>query len=984
MRTVTSAWLTAAANASTRSEISASYQPVWVVEILSINLHYATRPIAFSRQRVLGDGIVMGNGAALGDYLPTYGYDIALGGIAAPQEQLTDDYTRSQVGGVTIGFLNQEGFLRDLDGVLLDNAIVRIRLGFVGLGYDDYLEIWRGVIDHLEDRLEVVTFNCLDQSLASYPTLDVPLSPQYFPATPQANKSRKIPLLLGRNTDVETIQISGAAQGSLAFALTSSADFLILKEFGAPFPTSGEIHIGTEISVTYSSRAYFTNPTNGLTSLRLNGLVRSGTPASHAVGEAVILQNPNYDYLIGYKIADLQNVRGAGAIIDPGDYTLIEEQANAPVSILRFTAAQSEPITVDINAGAVDDLNLIFNGGFEDGTLTGFTVGAGATAAVGSSSPAPQEGNYRASLEGDEDTYKDLYVEVDTVIGADYVLTFWRQDSDTNLLTNGGWEAGDVSGWTLGYNANTVYFGIADADEPFASPFPQQNGQQLLSFAADGRYALLVGPAPGRLSYQLTLVQDFSTSVSSIYAVSLRHVTQQITQFFGQGNTALFSTQISAAIFISLGTTTAPDSLISYRQVPFARVVFNGQGPLLVYATSPAYLFTATSTTTRLVLYCIGLGQPSPVGGGDILPPALLLDAIRAQNASEIDTANVGLQIGTSASPGSIVDEDLPAVYIWTQYSVRFRATDAITRITWRNRYTTAVARASYLDNIILQRVYAQGYNPVEQIRYILKTFTSLQIDEESFITAYDTLIAWRYGAVLFEPGDSRALLERMAEQCGCLLVETTDGVIKIVVRDLNRTTVFGFNASNIVKDSYSAYPERIDNVYTEIYVWFGAKTGGSTQASDFAASTYCNPETTTHPSDTTLASLCQAALMNYKRQRRLDVYADFIQDIFTANLLLTYLAQTRTVRHTIVEFQTWIDASHLERGDVIAVDDPRFPNGSTVLYDYEIVGIERPTPTNPYPRITARLLRKSGWAGKWEYLAYAIEIDGWSDAFDS
>jgi hypothetical protein len=985
MRTTTAAWRLAARNNATRSQVSAGYQPIWLVEILGVNLCYTTAPVYFSRQRALGDGLVFGNGATLGGFLPAYGRDLAQGGIGEVSTQLSDDFTRVQVGNMRATLLNQEGLLRDLTGVILDNAVVRLRLGFEGLGYDDFLELWLGAVDRLEDRQDIVVLECIDNSFTRYPSLSQPLSPQYFPATPQANKSRAIPLLLGRNTDVETIRISGAAQGTLAFAISSGATALLLKEFGAPFPAAGSLTVGTETSITYTSRTLVTNPTNGLTSLQLSGLVRSGTPASHAVGEAVTLVSPVYDYLTGYKIADLQAVRGAGAIIGSGSYTLLEQQATAPVSVIRFTSAPTEPVTVDVNAGSVDATNLLANGGFETGSLSGYTVGSGATASVGTSAPTPEEGTYRASLQGTQDTYKDLYQDVSTIAGSDYILQFSRQDADTTLLTNGGWESNNFSGWTLTYTEGAVHFGIGDAAEPFTSPFPQNGAARLLSSAADGRYALLVGPAIGHSAYELILVQDFTTSVSTTYTASLQHITQDIRQFFGGGSgTQLFATRIQSYVTLAIGTTTNPNSLITERQIPASNVFFNGNGPGLAYAKSPAYTFVATATTTRLTIRCVGLGQPAPVGGGLILPPPLLLDAIRVQNASEIDTSNVGIQIGTTADSDSIYAADLPATYVWTPERIRFRATEGTTRITWQSRYTTTVARASFLDTMSLQRVYVQGYNPIEQIRSIIRTFLpQFTVDESSFLTAYDRRVQWQFGTVLTTPGDSRALLARMAEQCGCLLFESAGATLKIITRDTNRSPVFGFNNTNVVQGSFRAVPEQLDNVYTEIYVWFGARTGGSTQAADFAASTYCTPAMTTHPLGQGLIALCQAAEMNYKRPRRLDFFADFVQDIQTANLLLSHLVQARTIRQVVVDFATWIDAAALELGDLVAIEDPRYPGTSAVL-DYEIVGLQQPTPENPYVQITARSFRQGGWSAGFDYLSFVVEGMGFEDHFES
>lgn len=986
MLTVTQAWLNAAQNAQTRSEISGQYAPVWLVEILGINTCYATRAVTFSRERQLGDGGLLGNSMELGDYLPTYGRDLAgRSGVSSPTVDLTDDYSRPQVSGATVQLLNQEGLLRGLQESLLDNAAIRIRLGFVGLGYDDFIDVWRGVVDSLEDTQEAVVLSCVDGSFLAYPSLNQPLSPQYFPATPQANKSRAIPLLLGLNRDVETIQVSGAARGLLAVSISATATSLFLKEFGAPFPASGSIEIGTELSITYANRALLTHPTTGVTALQLNGLVRSGTPATHAVDEAVILVDPNYDYLIGYAVSSLEAVRGAGVLIDPGDYTVLTQQAGSDVTVLRFTTAPEEPVTVDVNAGSVDYTNLLTNGDFEAGTLSGWTTGAGATTAVGTSNPDPQEGTYWASLEGDLDTYKDLYQEVGTIPGIDYILRFWRQDADNNLLTNGGFELGDLSSWTV-TPLTPAIVEVVDAKEP--APLPGAvSAQPYLVSPADGRYTLIIAASPGQTFYDIYFSQDFTTVVSTTYVASWQHITMQISHFFGGGATSATVSGLSfGQLSWFLGTPSAPASLISERPVPYAFLVFNGVASAAVigYALAGPFPFVATETTTRLTLHCVGTGGDAAFSNTLVAPPAIAFDAARVQAASVIDTAECGYQLGSSGDPDSIVAVDLPAVYRWEEARVRFRATEAITRLTLQSRHTTAIARTSYFDNVTLQRVFTQNYNPVEQIRYILRTFLPQKpVDETSFVTAYDARILWRFGTVLFSPGESKALLNRMAAQCGCLLTETTGGAVKIVARDNTRQTVYGFVRSNIVQGSFRATPELLDNIYTEIYVWFGARTGGSAQASDFAASTYATPDATTHPMGSVLTSACAQAQAIYRKRRRLDIFAEFIQDITTANLLLLYEVQRRTVRRTVVTFQTWLDAAPLEVGDIVAVEDPRYPTATT-LYDYEVVSVTAPTPENPYTQIKARSERNTLWLAHFDYQDITLDTMGFYDPFEA
>lgn len=991
MRTVTAAWLTAAANPATRSGVTAAQAPIWLIEILGVNISFATDRVSFSRLRTLGDGLILAAGTLLGDVLPAYSRDVAQGGLGGITVSASDDFARIQVGAMRVALLNQEGLYRTLRATVLDNAAIRVRLGFVGLGYDDYLEVWAGVIDRAEDLREVVILECIDRSFLAYPSLSVPLSPQYFPATPQANKSRSIPLLLGQNTDVDTLQVSGAVRGSLAFAMTSADTSLLLKDFGAPFPASGSIQVGTEVSITYAARILVTNPSNGLTSLQLAGLVRSGTPAAHTVGEAVVLAAVNYDYLIGYAVTELQAVRGNGTLISPGSYTLVTQDAGAPVSIVRFAGPPSEPVTVDVNAGSVNPTNLLTNGGFELGSLTGYTVGAGGVGAVGTVVPDPEEGAYWASIEGDIGAYKDLYQEVTTRVNGEYLLVFSHQDEDSNLFTNGGFEAGDLSNWTIVADPAIVTYFLGDGRQPFTYTFPLVGGITALARPADGRYALIVLPAVGSPYFEMALTIDAATTIGLSYTFSFAHMTQDIQYVVvGAGNAGPLFTRSNNYIEYDIGTTAAPSSITAGRRTGAANVLLNGHrfgnntqsttdpGGLAQYATAQE-TFVATATTTRFTLRPIGQGSPRPQGGGNFPPPPLLLDAVRLQNASLIDTANLRVQVGTPADPDAIVSVELAPVYVWRQERLRFRAIEPVTRITWQSRHSLAAVRVSYLDTMSLQQVFLSNENPIEQIRYMITTFLpTLAIDEASFLAAYDARILWRFGTVLFAPGGSRELLARMAAQCGCVLFESVNRTLKIFARDNARQAVFGFAQSNLVQESFAAVPESLEHVYTEIYVWFGAKTGGSMEASDFAASTYCTPVATTHP-DTTLTILCDQALQTYKRAQRLDFYADFIQDIHTANLLLVHLVQTRTVRQTTISFQTWMDAAHLEIGDVIILEDPRYP-GDADVFAYELLSLTAPTPTVPFVQLTARSLYPAGWVATWEYNAYAIETGGFFD----
>jgi len=240
--------------------------------------------------------------------------------------------------------------------------------------------------------------------------------------------------------------------------------------------------------------------------------------------------------------------------------------------------------------------------------------------------------------------------------------------------------------------------------------------------------------------------------------------------------------------------------------------------------------------------------------------------------------------------------------------------------------------------------------------------------------------MGWKFGAVLTNPGDSRALLQRMAYQCGALLFQDGAGVFKLSVLHGSHAVRVGFDTTNIVEGSCTAGFEPMDNVYSDIYVWFAAKTGGSSASSDFQGVVYATPTATTATSTPLLVTQCSAARTLYGREHRLDYYADFIQDVGTAHLLLTWLVSRLTIRHSLITFRTWLDGIRPELGDRVQLTHPLITTDEDPVIcetmgqhvDFATMQVE----------LVVRTLTLGGWRARFEYDVRVLDDAGWHAAF--
>ena len=944
MRPTTPAWQTAVARSATLQRRSAAYAPIVCVEFLGLNRFYSTRPYAVSGPWLAGEGAVCGSGLLAGAQHSNYEQALArldTGGLSTLQMDLDEMSDAARLSSVRVAIVQTPTSAAPLPVSGLSNTLVRLRLQFPGLTWADALSLFTGIVDRHQLTSTLLQSDLVDSRYLHQRNLSVPLGDPYFPGTPQSSRGANIPLLLGVNTDVPTFPVSGPATATLASAIASGSTSLDLVEYSAPFPSYGTISIDTETGVSYSSRSLIT--LLGQTYLRLSGLTRP-LPGSHDAGVSVTLTDVQYHYLIGYQISSLQTVREQGVVLAPSSYQLQTVMADRPVSVLIFTTPR-DTITVDVNAANIDPESLLVNGDFDTGSVAPWTASAGATASVGSALPAPLSGPYRLSLTGGLATNETLWQEVGTIPGEQYTFELFYQDSDANLFANGGFETGDLTGYTVLSSSSQSIFEVIQDNQG----------------SADGIWYLRVrAPLVGReihgeMSFDVTVTPGLP------YSVSFAHQTFAVNYPIGGGRI-----WINTALRLRLGTPANPVAYAPEITVPPAFTVYT-MSVLAQYARYSAPVITPTSATLRITLLFLGI--EAQYGNQMVQAFPIRLDAIRVQQANVVDTSTSGYQLGTSVTPGQYATVTLGTQYKWTPARGTFVALATTSRLTLTSRYAATVT-PSFFDAVRLQRVFtlhggSGGQNPVEAIAYVISTFTTDRFDAASFRQVYQARLAWRFGAVLSHPGDSAALLARMAAQCFCVLVRNQDGVYRLVSLESTRPSVGPFDTSNLV--SFQIEPAPIDNVYSAFYVWFGAKTGGASSAADFAGLTYATPQSTTHPTDLTLSGACAAAQTVYGREHRLDVYADCIQDLATANLLLQALVVRRTVRQSVLTLTTWLDALPYELGDVVEVQHPTLP-ASPTPWRSEVVGwaldFQRMLVTLRLSTVTA-----SGWLAPFDYM---------------
>lgn len=925
-------------SAFTTAAQASGHEPIWLVELPDVLVYVSTHQLNFKRNWRIGEGISIGSGWRIGEIREPYDGRIQENGMGRLRRALDPLGQSSRVAGTQIVLLNHDNWSGTLLSKNLDNTAVRILMGWRYLAYDSYLELFRGVLDNYDTSLTAMVLDITDESLQVHRNLSTPIGSQYFPGAPVANRGKSIPILIGRNTDVTAHKIVGDAAGTLAYTLSSGASELLLNEIGAPFPPSGEITVGTETAVTYTARSYQT--INGVTYLQLEGLTR-GSPVTQNAGDSVTLTSVTHTHLVGYETGDVTAVRAAGVLVDSADYTVSDDAsvADRTVTLIEFDSEPTEPVTVDVDGLNVDPASIT-NGGFETGDTTGWTNAGSGTPSVTSGAPF---GTYKLEFTGSEDSYEDIYAEFATIPGRYYTIELSYKDiqPDTNLLTNGGFESGDLTGWTEDTSQISGLQAAFYTGREITNP--QAGSTIRYDDVPEGNLALQVqSDGQEYISRTYAIYQDVATTIGVDYVFGFAHF-GHFHQGSGEGVYKYWISKVGYKL-------AEHDDASIYHDTTLDPVNYG------YWVEIPPVSFTAASTTTRVMLRLELLTNAAhPLPG--------YFDNVQLVQASSMPTSATAIRVGTPSDDDAYVDEELAQRYGWTPHSVSFLASETTTRVTLRSKWTESSA-ASHFDEI---RLHDGGRNPADAIAYMIDTFLpDIVRDTSSFQTAYNRLSGWQFGGIFTNPGDSRALLDDMAWQCNSRLIYSSDGQLKLQVRPptVDENLVI-LDTHSIVDGTFHMKRQPLEQLYTEFVLWFGrtADTTDDQPDKNFQASVSANPTTTTHPT-AALDQLCLDAQTLFGLSRKLERRASMIRDLPTAHRLLKALVERHTARQYDITVRVFHQYGvHLEEGDPVGIGYSRLDNG--VLWLCEVVSKEiGPTDVTVHLRTTSRL----GFYEPWDF----------------
>jgi len=923
----------------------------WIVYLAGAGKILCTWPASFQGPWTLDEPIPLSGVLALDSQRPASDFQIVRidqGGLGAIDADLQPHTGEARISGWRLALANQGLYSRALDGVRLDQSVIQVRLGFVGQGITEALPLFTGVIDAYEISLDRFQLAAIDGSFTRHRSLSVSLGAEAFPAVASGSRGKAIPIILGRNTDMDVLPLRGEAVGTLAFDAPIGATSVTLVEFAAGFPASGTITLGTETGVTYTEQSVVIFNTTSY--LQLRGLTRPASVLQPA-GSVVILENPTFDYLIGYSVFDLSAVRVAGVVQTSG-YTFVQgiEGADRPVSVLTFATEPAGTVTVDVRGGNFVPRPEIQSGTFEGPSTAGWTLtGATLTATTGN----VVEGLYKGELLGGLNSNGTMSQDFATLPGQYYTVGFNYRDNEEglNLVPDPDLVGGQLTPWVI-------------TSGPWSATI------RLVRQAYNERYGFAIG---GEHGFQGAIAVDVPTTSGTAYVLRFWYTSEYFLPSGASKSGAQLAYWKTTAGY-GLGSATAPDSLARVT-LPQQRIgwIDGAHGLEHLFYDSGQIPFTATATSTRLTLYGEGFSSSG------IVP--VLFGQITIIEANTVSRSRTSYTLGTPATPTLYANATLDQRLGYTLQETVFKAQTSTTRLTIASLYTlTGLPVPTYLDNI---QARDGGLNPVQAIRYILRNFLpSLPINEASFDVAEAARARWQFGGVLSAPGHSRALILRMAEQGGLWYYEDARGQATLVPKPLEVSAlpVFAFDDSVILEDTLRAVPEPLDNVYTDFYLWYGYKGEGDRQDStSYQGVVYATP--TSSSGVARFAAHCALAVSLYGRRQRRDLYLDLIQDAHTALRLLEYEVLTRTLRHLEITFQATFVAIHLERGDVVLVSNTLLPNGMPQLCTVQghQVDAGRSTVT-----IRARSIGEGGWSEVFDEPPFIVTGAGWEEAFDT
>ncbi len=412
------------------------YKPVFLVELLGLGKFYATREPEFSGLWLANQGLLADSGILADADVPEYItniYPLRSSGIGSISYQL-DSSGFARTGSASVSFLNQDLLSHELQELVLNNTVARIRLGFFGQDMADYVSIFRGNVDGHQATSETLDLDLIDDTLRqSVPT--PPLVGTDFLARSFV-QGNAIPIILGDVENVPAIQLIGAATDDLAFEATPASTFILTLNPNLNIPNSGELRVTSSSGVsTVDYEGVSVSVINNVAYTRID--LAESLAFTHPSGSDVVLFEPTYTYMFGFAVQNVRKVRRTA-----GHPTVVPTVRNTPVEPTgldhrRITIAEFENAEqVGVNATVSSEargVNVFPNGNqdtnvADDLTAEGWTIGNGAWDRFLPASTFDYVLRGRTNV--DQAVVSDAYIDIPTTSGTRYRFTFTIKNID--------------------------------------------------------------------------------------------------------------------------------------------------------------------------------------------------------------------------------------------------------------------------------------------------------------------------------------------------------------------------------------------------------------------------------------------------------------------------------------------------------------------------------------------------------------------------
>lgn len=228
--------------------------------------------------------------------------------------------------------------------------------------------------------------------------------------------------------------------------------------------------------------------------------------------------------------------------------------------------------------------------------------------------------------------------------------------------------------------------------------------------------------------------------------------------------------------------------------------------------------------------------------------------------------------------------------------------------------------------------------NPVGVIESIVQdelitrqSFSDLDVDTDSFDTAYDLRSSWYFNISIHNQISAFDLLQDLALQAACKLFFSYDKKIKIKAYNSSNSLNYYYvgnssitnpaeslNYGRIVDGSLLLVPISLADVYNKIEVYYLWDYGRNKyRQSVYVDGSDSNWDTVT---DTTAIANCAAANTNYHVNQTFNFEASAIQDKTTAERLCDYFSGRLTRRLYVCSFECGLEGIQIELGDFVNI----------------------------------------------------------------